>query len=280
MLCLHVVICGIYKAVKNDTERAFNPIYSYSGSCSFLLVLPLSILFTGTIAFNNLSLKYVDVAFYYIGRSLTTVFNVILTYLILGQKTSPQTIMCCAVIVGGFWLGVDQENVAGSLSIAGTVFGVLGSLALSMYSIYTKRVLPHVNQHIWLLSYYNNVYSCLLFLPLIAINKEIPVILNYEKLADAKFWLFMTGGGLCGFAIGFVTALQIQVTSPLTHNISGTAKACVQTVLATYWFSETKSLLWWFSNWVVLGGSTAYARVRQKEMEYQQRPEKLQETRV
>ena len=48
-------------------------------------MLPLSVLFTGTIAFNNLSLKYVDVAFYYIGRSLTTVFNVILTYLILGE---------------------------------------------------------------------------------------------------------------------------------------------------------------------------------------------------
>jgi len=32
----------------------------------------------------------------------------------VGQKTSLQTIMCCAVIVGGFWLGVDQENVAGN----------------------------------------------------------------------------------------------------------------------------------------------------------------------
>jgi len=80
-----------------------------------------------------------------------------------------------------------------------------------MYSIYTKRVLPHVNQHILLLSYYNNVYSCLLFVPLIVINKEVPVILNYEKLADLKFWLLMTGGGLCGFAIGYVTALQIKV---------------------------------------------------------------------
>ncbi|XP_023714641.1 GDP-fucose transporter 1 isoform X1 [Cryptotermes secundus] len=239
-------------------------------------VLPLSVLFTGTIAFNNLSLKYVDVAFYYIGRSLTTVFNVMLTYLILGQKTSIRTVTCCAVIVGGFWLGVDQENVAGSLSIAGTVFGVLGSLALSMYSIYTKRILPHVNQQIWLLSYYNNVYSCFLFLPLIVLNKELPVILHFENLADAKFWLLMTGGGLCGFTIGFVTALQIQVTSPLTHNISGTAKACVQTVLATYWFNDTKSVLWWFSNWVVLGGSAAYARARQQEMEHQQRTEKLQ----
>jgi GDP-fucose transporter C1 len=70
----------------------------------------------------------------------------------------------------------------------------------------------------------------------------------------------------------------MQVTSPLTHNISGTAKACVQTVLATYWFNETKSLLWWFSNWVVLGGSAAYTRVRQQEMEHQQKPGKLQNT--
>jgi GDP-fucose transporter C1 len=68
----------------------------------------------------------------------------------------------------------------------------------------------------------------------------------------------------------------MQVTSPLTHNISGTAKACVQTVLATYWFNETKPSLWWFSNWVVLGGSAAYAGVRQQEMEHQQKPEKLQ----
>jgi GDP-fucose transporter C1 len=40
------------------------------------------------------------------------------------------------------------------------------------------------------------------------------------------------------FAIGYVTGLQIKVTSPLTHNISGTAKAAAQTVLATQWFQE------------------------------------------
>ncbi|XP_067004063.2 GDP-fucose transporter 1 [Anabrus simplex] len=230
-------------------------------------VIPVSILFTGMIAFNNLCLKYVDVGFYYIGRSLTTVFNVALSYLILGQKTSFRTMMCCAVIVGGFWLGVDQENVAGSLSVLGTCFGVLGSLSLSLYSIFTKRVLPYVNQKIWLLSYYNNVYSSFLFLPIILINKEIPVILRYEKMWDITFWSLMTLGGFCGLAIGFVTALQIQVTSPLTHNISGTAKACAQTVLASYIYSEKKPWLWWMSNWIVLGGSTAYARVKQLEME-------------
>ncbi len=38
---------------------------------------PLSIIFVGMIVFNNLTLKYVGVAFYNVGRSLTTVFNVV-----------------------------------------------------------------------------------------------------------------------------------------------------------------------------------------------------------
>jgi len=95
--------------------------------------------------------------------------------------------------------------------VKGTVFGVLGSLALSMYSIQTKQVLPVVRQEIWLLSYYNNFYSSFLFLPLILINKEVDVIMNYPKLMHGYFWFLMTIGGLWGFAIGYVTALQIKV---------------------------------------------------------------------
>ena len=49
-------------------------------------VLPLSFVFICMIMFNNLCLKNVDVSFYYIGRSLTTVFNVACTYLILGES--------------------------------------------------------------------------------------------------------------------------------------------------------------------------------------------------
>lgn len=65
------------------------------------------------ISTNNLCLKYVPVSFYYIGRSLTTVFNVLLSYALLGQTSSFQCIACCGIIVSGFWLGVDQESVAG-----------------------------------------------------------------------------------------------------------------------------------------------------------------------
>ncbi|XP_067617325.1 GDP-fucose transporter 1 [Eurosta solidaginis] len=235
----------------------------------FRKILPLSILFTLMVGTNNLCLKYVGVAFYYVGRSLTTVFNVILTYILLRQKTSPKAIICCVFVVLGFLLGVDQESLTEQFSLRGTIYGVLGSFILAWYSIQTKKALVHVQQEVLLLSYYNNVYSSFFFLPLIVINGEINAILSYKHIFAPWFLSAMIIGGLCGFAIGFVTVLQIKVTSPLTHNISGTAKACAQTVIATQWYNDSKSALWWASNVTVLLASAAYTRVKQLEMQRQ-----------
>lgn len=57
------------------------------------------------------------------------------------------------------------------------------------------------------------------------------------------------------------------MTSPLTHNISGTAKACAQTVMATQWYNESKNTMWWLSNIIVLASTALYARFKQLEME-------------
>ena len=65
------------------------------------------------------------------------------------------------------------------------------------------------------------------------------------------------------------------MTSPLTHNISGTAKAAAQTVQATHVNAEIKSFWWWVSNAVVLIGSALYARVRQLEMKSETKREIL-----
>lgn len=154
-----------------------------------------------------------------------------------------------------------------SFSQIGTIFGIIGSMSLSLYSIYTKKTLPYVNQEVLLMNYYVNLFSCILFIPLMLISGEFRTVADYPQLFELSFWGFLTLGGICGFAIGYVTGLQIKVTSPLTHNISGTAKACAQTILATQIFNESKSLLWWLSNFVVLFGSGAYARVKQLEIE-------------
>ena len=51
---------------------------------------------------------------------------------------------------------------------------------------------------------------------------------NLDKLVSSHFWFYMSVTGVMGFAIGLVTVMQVKATSPLTHNISGTAKAAVQ----------------------------------------------------
>lgn len=239
-------------------------------------VFPLSVVFVGMITMNNLCLKYVGVAFYFVVRSLTTVFNVLLTYLVLKETTSVSAIACCAIIITGFVLGVDQESKLkvsestneskSSLSILGVVYGILASLFVSLNSIMTKKILPSVDGNVWMLTFYNNINGLILFAFLITAFGEIPIILSYDGIFTSKFWLLMTLSGIFGVAIGFVTGLQIKVTSPLTHNISGTAKACAQTVLAVIWYNEVKSLMWWISNILVIYGSAAYTRVKQLEM--------------
>lgn len=100
---------------------------------------------------------------------------------------------------------------SGTLSVMGVLYGVLASLCVALYSIHTKKVLPAVGNQIWLLSFYNNVYSSIIFIPFIIMNSEVTEIIHYDKLNSTYFWTLMTIGGLCGLAIGYVTSLQIKV---------------------------------------------------------------------
>ena len=166
----------------------------------------------------------------------------------------------------------------GSLSVLGVVFGVLASMSVAMYAIYTKKVLPAVDQNIWKLALYNNLNACVLFLPLMLVMGEFGEVYHFPHLGNLYFWFAMIMGGVFGFAIGYVTGLQIQVTSPLTHNVSGTAKACAQTVIASVIFNEVKPALWWLSNFVVLAGSAAYTNVKRLEMKEAEAENKRQQT--
>ena len=106
---------------------------------------------------------------------------------------------------------IIKYNFTGSLSIMGTIYGVLASLSVSLYAIYIKRVLPAVDDNVWLLTFYNNINAMILFVPLIVVFGELPEIVSYSELFTIKFFLLMTAGGIFGFAIGYVTGLQVKV---------------------------------------------------------------------
>ena len=126
-----------------------------------------------------------------------------MTYFLLGQKTSLSAIACCGVIVGGFYLGVDQEDAAGSFSLSGTIYGILASLFVSLFSIYTKKVLPAVEGNIWALTFYNNVNAmCTLSTPHGHLWRDphrvqLPVPDQHQLLVPDDHWRNIWVSGCC-----------------------------------------------------------------------------------
>eukprot|EP00823_Brevimastigomonas_motovehiculus_P003611 TRINITY_DN2225_c0_g1_i1.p1 TRINITY_DN2225_c0_g1~~TRINITY_DN2225_c0_g1_i1.p1 ORF type:complete len:384 (+),score=51.78 TRINITY_DN2225_c0_g1_i1:127-1278(+) len=240
------------------------PEYEYS---TVKTMYKLPIIYVGMVTFNNLCLQYVEVSFYNVARSLTVCFNVVFSYILLGQKTSCNVIGTLFVVVIGYVLGNEGEV---HFSTIGAIFGVCSSAFVALNSTFTSSVLnePCIKRDKWRLAMYTNITASIIFLPLVVLFNE-PKILSdhWVTLMSPYFWFVMLMSGVLGFLVNIISVMQIQCTSPLTHNISGTAKACVQTVLALIiWRNPyTREMLLGVA--LVIFGSMGYTWVRAKEEE-------------
>jgi len=145
------------------------------------------------------------------------------------------------------------------------LFGVGSSVFVSLNGIYTKEALPWVEKNDWRLSFYTNVNATLLFIPIVLVTETEVLVEFRARFLSSSFWLMMVMTGVLGFLINIVSVAQINVTSPLTHNISGTAKACVQTALALIIWRNPTTASALMGVTLVIGGSLAYAYVRHRE---------------
>ena len=238
-------------------------------SLKFMLarqMLTLTCLYVGMLTFNNLCLKNVGVAFFQVARSFTLIFTVIFSATILKKPVSARTVGCCLIVISGFFLGVDQEKVAGTLSVRGVCYGVITSLFVSLNGIYTRKVQKEVVEDDNLkLSFYNNLNASLLFIPLTVGTGQFNVAISTSQILDPLFLLFLVATGALGFLIGYVSALQISYTSPVTHHISVNTKAVLQALIAGLYYNESKPWLWWGSNLLVVTGAFCYAMVKMQE---------------
>jgi GDP-fucose transporter C1 len=257
-------LCGVSAETLGPKYPFFRqfPLPEYNINTA-ISVLPLSAIFVGMIVMNNLCLKYVEVSFYNVARSLTIVFNVFMSYFLLSQVSSKKTVYCLSFVILGFFVGSNGEL---NYSARGTAFGILSSLFVSLNSIYTKKILPHVQDNHWKLTYYNNVNACVLFLPLILMfESEAIMTATSNQMLSPSFWAAMSTAGFFGFSIGIVTVLQIKATSPLSHNMSGTAKAAVQSIMAFYIWGNEPTFAGLLGIALVLGGSLLYTYVKMAE---------------
>jgi GDP-fucose transporter C1 len=229
----------------------------------FVKVFPVTFAYLFMIGLNNKCLEYVSVSGYQIVRSLTIVFNIILTFFILGNKTSLRAILACGGVVIGFILGVEGEL---NLSIRGSIYGVLSSIFVALYSIVVKKVLDVLDKNEWLLIEYNTPIAIVSLAPFVWWSGEFEILKSRKSI---RFWFLQSCAGVVGFIINISIFLNIKYTTPLTHNLSGTVKACLQTWLAFIVFpgSETMSTLKFIGTVLVIGFSGIYAYIRKKEMD-------------
>ena len=98
-----------------------------------------------------------------------------------------------------------ESMCLGTLSVVGVIYGVLASLCVALNAIYTKKTLPIVGDSIWLMTMYNNLNACLLFLPLMILTGEIGEVVYSHHIFSIKFWALMSLSGFFGFIMGYVT---------------------------------------------------------------------------
>lgn len=81
-----------------------------------------------------------------------------------------------------------------------------------------------------------------------------------------------------GWLINIAIYLQIKFTSPLTNSISGTVKACVQTLIAVFFFEPKTSAMKLFGIFLCIFGSFMYSHFKKQENEKKRKEEeKLKE---
>ncbi|ELT98471.1 hypothetical protein CAPTEDRAFT_124859 [Capitella teleta] len=221
--------------------------------------------FVSMLSFNNLCLRHVAISFYQVARSLTLIFTVVFSVTLLKKSVSRRVLACCLTVACGFFLGIDQESLMGTLSVKGVAFGITSSLFVALNGIFTKKALDVVEGDTLSLTLYSNLNACVLFLPIVILTGQLSTLFSGSQLLDTYFWTFLLCTGALSFCIAWVSAMQIHLTSPVTHHISSNTKAILQTLIAVIYYSESKRPLWWVSVMLVVGGALSYAIVRVHE---------------
>jgi len=256
-----VIVCYLLGKIGSKIKIfSFFPAFEYKLDIA-KKVMPLTCVFLLMIIFNNLCLKYVEVSFYHVARALTLMFNITFTYFILGKSTTKNALICCGMIVLGYYLGCDGEV---RFSWTGVFFGVGSSMFVALYSIYIKKIMPVVDNNSEKLMIYNNINAIILLPIFIILFTSEPIEINMSSFVfyTQTFWGITLVAGIFGFLINFASYIQIKYTSPLGHNVSGTAKGAFQTIVALYVFQNPWTYQGIFGQAFILIFSFVYSRVK------------------
>ncbi|KAK7062912.1 hypothetical protein VNI00_000410 [Paramarasmius palmivorus] len=227
------------------------------------------------LSFSNYTLKYVDASFYQVARGLVLPFTVVTSFIALHARPSLQILFACAIVTMGFFIGVFLDGTP--ISGKGIFFGVVSSAITATHSVVIKQSLNVVNGSPLLLSWYTNLLSAIVLIPVIILAGETKDVVKLLVGADellrtsgemSAFTTFMWGSaitGALGFMMSIASLLSIKVTSPITHMISSAVRGVAASLLGKWLFHDVITTGRASSIGIILGGSIYYTWVKHVE---------------
>ncbi|KAJ1605183.1 DP-fucose transporter [Cryptosporidium canis] len=203
-------------------------------------MIPLALSFIGTVSLSNICLKYVLVSTYQVARSTTIIFNLILSYAILKQSFSLNTMISCIIVMIGFIIGAFDSK---TLSANGVIFGICSSIIQSFYSVLVKKKLNVVNNNQIQLLYYQLFLSSIMFIPILIITGEIVnlfSIFNFNQGIIKTLLILncLIVSGVLSVMINISTFKLINRTNSITFNIVALLKSTIQSIGGILIFNE------------------------------------------
>jgi len=245
------------------TPLAFAPPPEFDLSVA-AAVLPVTVLYVGMLSMTNYCLRFVDVSFYQILRSLVIPFNIVTSFLVLGLLPQRNTLLCCGIVMAGFTLGSASEL---NFTWEGFASGCLSSLFMALYSTFVKAILPSVGGSTWRLMHYTTIIATLIVSPLVVLSGEYAQAVVSPNFATPLFWTLMSGAAVFGFLINLAYFALIKHGSPLTTHIAACAKSALQTALSVAIFRNTVTASNALGILLTLAGSAMYTLDRFLSME-------------
>jgi GDP-fucose transporter C1 len=215
----------------------------------------------------------VDASFYQIARGLVLPLTVFFSIFFLrNSRPSIKIFVACGVVTVGFFVGVFLDGSHNSRtdskgpSFLGIFFGILSSITTAAHAVVIKKSLDVVNGDAIELSWYSNILSAVLLLPLIVLAGEVPDILAFistpvvSTTGNSALTTFLWGSlitvslalvftrreyalipifqGVVGWLLSIAGVLSIKITSPITHMISSAVRGILQSFMGAYVFGD------------------------------------------
>lgn len=240
------------------------------------VVFPVSLAFVLMVSAANLCLMYVQVSTYQVARSLTIIFTIVLTYVLLQETQSLLVLLGCSLMMSGFVLNSLDPT---TLSLGGLVLGGASSLFQSIYNVLVKQKLPHLNHDTNLLLLYNMVWGSVLFLPFVFLSGEgkyfLELPIDPTKPEFGEKWFSLLGSAFLSILINLASFLCIKFTSPLTFNILGFTKSLFQSAGGILFLNDVVTLESLTSLLLSLTGTGIYSYAKYTEAEAKAAPPPL-----